>query len=215
MRLLVCVVTALSFSLASTVRADIVYTVAPVALSGGYNVSGFIETDGTLGVLSPTDVLDYQIDVSGGALPFTFLPTQPGALLLLDGGGDESGLIATESALTLVDNNPGGAQVLLRIWSSVSPALGCGGAQADCRQKFEWQLFDPPLSGDGTGVYVSYTLDNVNASGAGVVSSASFPAPLSIVVATVPEPSTFVSLGMVGLGILGNRRLQRVFRTRE
>ena len=89
----------------STLHAAIKYTVHPVSLSGGYNlVSGFIETDGTLGELMPSNITDYQIVVTG-PLPYTFEDTNPGASISISQNSAGQGLFATNSSLTVTDTD--------------------------------------------------------------------------------------------------------------
>ena len=59
---------------------DITYFVEPVTLSDGdgYTIDGgWITTNGTLGPLSASDILDYEVTVAGGAFPFVFRPREP------------------------------------------------------------------------------------------------------------------------------------------
>ncbi len=81
-------------------HADIMYTVDPVTLSNGYNVSGFIETNGNLGELVPADIIDYQIDVSG-PVPYSFLPSNPGANVVIAPNSLGQGLLASTTDLSV------------------------------------------------------------------------------------------------------------------
>ena len=57
--------------------ANITYSVETIQLEGGYSIAGgHITTNGKIGTLSETDVLDYKFDVTG-PIPYVFLPTNP------------------------------------------------------------------------------------------------------------------------------------------
>lgn len=67
--------------LASSSQGDnLTYPVNPVNLSNGYAVSGgFITTDGTLGPLAVSNILDFEFVVSG-PYPYTFTHSSPVAV---------------------------------------------------------------------------------------------------------------------------------------
>ncbi len=70
--------------LASTCEGSYIFTVNQVDLGDGYLLSGgFIETDIDSGNLTPADILDYQIVVTG-PVPFTFSPTNPDPAIYVD-----------------------------------------------------------------------------------------------------------------------------------
>ena len=64
---------------ASSAFGSIVYQVEPFTLSDGYAVAGgTITTDGTLGILSASSILDYEISVTG-LVPHVFSFSNPNA----------------------------------------------------------------------------------------------------------------------------------------
>jgi len=59
--------------------ANITYEIAPVTLGDGYSITGgFIETDGTLGTLSPNNITSYEASVTG-PVPYVFSSSNPGS----------------------------------------------------------------------------------------------------------------------------------------
>ncbi len=81
---------------------NITYIIEPVSLSGFYTVTGgFITTNGTLGPLSPTDILDYEFQVSG-LVGYVFNPGNPASAINIQGT-----VTATPSQIELpIDSDP-------------------------------------------------------------------------------------------------------------
>ena len=82
---------------------DTTYLVEQVPLDNGYSIdSEFITTNGTLGQLAPSNIVDYEFQVSGPTFPYTFTPLNPGANLEIRGV-----ITATPTEILLpIDTNP-------------------------------------------------------------------------------------------------------------
>ena len=189
---LFCVI--LSLTVVETTHADTVrYKVEPVALSYDYAITGgFIETNGTLGPLAERDITDYRIDVAG-LLPYVFQPSNPGPQVFIQGD-----LLASVETITIS-----------QIEDGQTPLNGFGFLARDneddrcdveiafgCVQKILW-------SGNSRIVSVSYTYSDINSPdgdpnefGAWVFQNSE-----TVVIATVPEPSTAILL-LFGLACL-------------
>ena len=98
------VLTVLMFTLVVTCQfaSATTYNVIQVTLQNGYAIAGgTITTDGTMGILSLSDITGYEIQVTG-TVPYTFKPSNPASAILLSGS-----LIASSLDLTLqIDSDP-------------------------------------------------------------------------------------------------------------
>lgn len=84
-------------------EADMTYPVVPYVIGFGYEVKGgFIKTDGTIGQINATHILDYSIVVDG-PLPYTFLPANPISAITFTPNSLGVGLTATPLSLSLID----------------------------------------------------------------------------------------------------------------
>ena len=93
----ICFLFALVVANLSATGQGTTYEMLPVILSNGYEATGgFITTDGTTGQIFDTNIIDYEVVVTG-PVPYTFSPSNPKAIL--QGGGN--GFDATETDLTL------------------------------------------------------------------------------------------------------------------
>lgn len=202
------VVFVLSLAFPSVALADnITYLVEPYLFPGFnpnlYSIDGgFITTNGTLGELAVSDILDYEFVVSG-PLPYTFRPTSPAASL------STHGVTATLSRVFLpIIDGPTRFEALFEL----SAADNSAWADCDnCTQLLKFRLVSgqgplgfelgeggtdfvysaaesgpPPPSNDGA-VYIDFIYQ-------------------PHVLATIPEPSTALLLA-AGLVFMRRRRL--------
>jgi|GEM_PF-6582023 len=184
----------------SASRADIVYFVSPETLSSGYSMSGFIKTNGTLGDLAPADILDYEINVTGGSIPYQFTPMNPGASISIGFGGV---LLADPSLLVNVDLFAGSPTQSFTIEAADSSDPNC--VFSPCTQTIRWGA----IHGSDNTISYDYE-DDISTLADGIAVTAVGSQQL---VASVPEPSAFMFLSLVGFFGVGtswwrNRRTQ-------
>jgi hypothetical protein len=182
------------WSIASGVSASpITYTLVPVTdVTVAVTGTGTITTNGTLGILANTDIIDWNLTFSGVGAPITITPSYSNVL-----AGFVSDLTAT--ATTLIFNaddlTPGGYLIF------ASPTcFPCG--------QIGWINAGGSGIGAGTAMIFSahsasefslYNFENGQPlSGQTIIAS----------VASVPEPSTWAMmiLGFAGVGFMAYRR---------
>jgi hypothetical protein len=196
---------------AAAFAESVIYRIEQVSLSGGYAIDGgFITTNGVLGQLSASDILDYEVHISG-PLSFVFRPSGQSASTNISGQ-----VIATATSIFIpvapdppvgernqlsfaaMDNLPPECNtctqtVTFAKLSSVSDPSGGTGLG----------LAEPVISFFNSGLPVG---DLVTITGGGTLRPL---APLTV--ATVPEPTAFMSslLGICGSLVARRRILSR------
>ena len=186
---------------ATSVSANITYNVNRTV--GGGSVSGFIVTDGTLGMLSTANLVDWSFDLSAQG---SFGPVYSFIQSSLDQGTyiGGSGVNATATDLYF-DFDSGGDSLIVfqsrRVGTTDAAGTWCltSGTTA-CPRSVVLSPRETVTTSDG----FRYITGQENRSGAGVVSIASASA--------VPEPETYAMM-LAGLGLLGfaaRRRKQGV-----
>jgi len=184
---------ALALTATTSYASPITYTVSRVIGPG--SVTGTITTDGVLGVLGSSNVLGWTLTLNDGTSAFTlFGPTSGNNSQVLVQG---SSFTATSSGLFF--NYSGSGIVLfqnpfigssLNFWCLDNITAACTGAHA---------------SADIVTTSGSFASVFVTRSGTQQVATAVAPTPDA---APVPEPTTWVLMG-IGLAGLAGRRLAR------
>ena len=179
-------VLALTWSVSTVTNASIVYNVDRIIGDGA--VTGFIETDGTLGVLGETHIMDWTFtltapNLDGGSPDVIFLGSKFGAAFIIG-----SGLTATSSQL-LFD------------FSLASESFFSFSGD-DARQNF-WCLETASASctGNGIGEHIGWPEGEVGSAQAAAQSQVYTDKVVIAQVQTVPIPAAawlFVS-GLLGL----------------
>ena len=174
------------------------YSIQSVALSNGYAIaSGYVDTDGTLGAINVSNITDYVVDVTGPN-PYTFSSVSPGITLSLD---DAVGaLFATATDLVLTSPGTMGTTTGLSWRALDNSRADC----TDCRFTVNYSI-NNISSSESAGYSLLDVADNDPTISAG----ASFPLDQSITIASVPEPSAFIFLSAVGLGLLVKKYVNR------
>jgi hypothetical protein len=175
--------------------ATTIYTVDQRTGSFGYgSVTGFIETDGILGVLSTYDILDWNLQIGdgNGNTNFDLRGTLSGSNSAFVIGGSDFSATATQLLFNFSAANNG--VVLFQ-----APSEGSG---IDF-----WCLAAEDIDcGDGVSAEAVMTTD--------LIQSSSLSGTDAIATAAVPEPSTlsFLLLGIAGLMLLKRRdAVERAF----
>ncbi|HML18250.1 MAG TPA: PEP-CTERM sorting domain-containing protein [Bryobacteraceae bacterium] len=161
-------------------------TAAPVTFNvnltiGSGSVTGTIETDGTIGTLAQSDILNWDLLLNDGVSTFTLLGPLSGNNSAIDFAGTD----LSETSTQLLFNFSGSIGGFLL----QNPGIGSG-KNYFCAQTAGSGLC---ISGSGEGVEVNSedTEQITDLSGSQVIGSLSG--------STVPEPST---LGLLGVGAL-------------
>jgi hypothetical protein len=182
---------AIAFALLSGLQsgavADMIYFVEPVTLADDYSVTGgFIVTNGTLGSLADSDILNYEFVVTGPQA-YTFSPVNPGAFL----GGN---MIATAKQIILpLDTDPSPrAYTGLSVLARDNEPSQC----EDCIQQLSYASMysEPPLQSNRSEVQYTFT-DATDFAPAAGVQVTYFPQAV-LTIATVPEPGS-IHLAMI------------------
>ncbi len=151
------------------------------------SVTGFIETDGTIGTLAPSDVLTWNLEINDGASSFDLLGPLSGSNSQLDYTG--SGM--SESATQLLFNFSAASLALFQ-----APTIGSGE---------DWVCFQGP--GVGCTPESAAGIDILVGTGdADQLLGLQGTQVIGTTGASVPEPSTLSLLG-IGLGIAGLRKV--------
>lgn len=79
---------AIALVLSTNVNASIIYNVDRIV--GGSSVTGFIETDGTLGVLDSVNILDWELTLTTNAVTDFISKTEVGSITNLGTSGNTS-----------------------------------------------------------------------------------------------------------------------------
>ena len=125
-----CAVTLLcaGLSVRPTIAQNIIYHVVPLTFSDGaggvYELTGTITTNGTLGLLQPSDIVDYEVDLSG---LYSFSPSNPAAEITAHGGIEASAnQISFVSpggfGFTAYDNSARSVRIVFRLWAGCTKA---------------------------------------------------------------------------------------------
>jgi hypothetical protein len=187
--------------MATAAQAGPVYTVNPVTLPGGYTVSGFIETDGSIAAnLNVTMILDYSVTVAGGLHPFTFLPGNPGAQIQVNANTIGEGLQATATELFVKDTDgplPGlFSQFSFRAQDNSDPLC------TNCSQSIVWQNVDDPTV--NRVIYSWFDSDDMDPAFSAITDIPG----TRLLIATIPEPSGFICLFVAACSGLASRSKQ-------
>lgn len=153
--------------------ANITYSVAAVVMSAGYSIQGgYITTNGALGTLSMTDIVDYQFVVNG-LYPFVFSASS-GFSPSLQLGGD---LVATPDAVYLPWSELPQPRNILTLTDTV-------GSQ-NFLLNYQNGVLDPHESVSSISYFITPPFPPVS-------TQASFPYGNSLLVASIPEPTSAV-----------------------
>lgn len=103
------------------------YQITPLTLADGYELTGgFLETDGTLGLLDSSNITDFSATISG-PVPYTFSSSIDGTTVSVVGE-----LRADSSSLWIEEDTGSGGS--LEISALDNSAADCG----DCHQDIAW-----------------------------------------------------------------------------
>jgi hypothetical protein len=188
------------FCVSYPASASNLYSVDPVALSGGYAVSGgFIETD-SLGSITEANIIDYSINVTG-PFPYVFTPLNPGANVDTTlPAGTTAELSASNTSLKLSKQADHSFFVRLR-FSASDNSFHPDCVSCDLSVGFVTQV----SSGEDVN-FVSLSMEDFSDSDPFInVISAGQPGNMIQIGTYVPEPSTFL-LACVACGIAIFRR---------
>ncbi len=154
---------------------------------GGGSVSGTITTDGTIGVLSSTDIVDWNLLISDGTNNFDL----KGPLSGNNSALDLSGTDLSETATQLLYNFSGSGFALFQ-----NPVIGSG-MNYFCMESVEGCTGSPA----GESLKIVFGGDNqfTSLSGTQVVASVGG-------VSGVPEPSTLGLLSLGAVFLVGRRK---------
>jgi hypothetical protein len=185
--------------LGSVARADIVYNVNQT-ITGSSTATGFIKTDGHIGVLAASDILDWSLDLTvpgyaGGS--FTLTPgdsTAPGVYV---GGSD---LTATPTQLLFNFSGSDFGYLLFQVTHGNGAKYYCEEATAGSVLCLQGISIAP---GNYSGSAYSPGTGFANMAEAGNQAIAS--------ISSVPEPSYFVGLGVLMALVLGGILRQKRF----
>ena len=198
--------TVLMFTLVVTCQfaSATTYNVIPVTLPDGYAIAGgTITTNGTMGILSLSDITGYEVQVTG-IVPYTFKPSNPASAILLGGS-----LIASSLDLTLqIDSDPGplgGNALSIQSLDNTSPAC------ANCFQRVRWENF---LLGPGEASTRRYEFKDDDDNVPLIDSRLVIIPQVILVVATVPEPTCFM-LSLLGMCLVGLAARKKSYALRQ
>lgn len=180
----------------SSSGADIIYRIDPVSLSNR-SISGFIQTDGTLGNHTSDNITDFQVngvvsatDACAIVSIFGTLTATPAGLFVYDTPGDD---IASKLQLYLVNCHVDLEGIGGRYWDGVSWVASASGPSSFPLTVVSHQTICD-LDVDWCDEYSSFRVDEP----AGI--------PVSLRIASVPEPSG-LCLALVGLGFAARKKL--------
>ena len=171
-----------------TISNGAVYQVEPVIISEGFSIDGgFIETDGTLGPLAASNILDYEFRTSIPGYPYVFTPDTPRASLTA------GAIEATAAEILLpVDTEPGPPINLLSVADFEDPFPLC----QTCAYRVDYINFfaDPPLTPDWTIIRVGiFDSEGVFS----VLDALQLEPPQAVTIARAPIPGDHNLDGMV------------------
>lgn len=156
------------------------YFIQPVALENGFTIAGgFIETNGTIGPLVATDIIDYEVQLAG-PLPVLFYPDAAGASVAIKGS-----VLASDVSISVPTVNAGGAwnafdlhaeETFLSLCETCIQDLGWNNLWKLATWRYEF-MGDPPVSPP-------------NPPGFFELAAVRLQPPIDIVVASIPEPNT-------------------------
>jgi hypothetical protein len=184
----------LIFALATHAKADIIYTIQNYSsLQNGYTITGTITTDGTIGILSASDITSTTFTISGPGGPYSY-------------SGDNVSLTgdvqASATSITIPTGPISGPFNEL--------GLGGGGGSGFSTPLGAGLLYDNAGNVEGTsGALHRYIGSDVNANMFIPLFANNGATPMSLptlddwTVAAVPEPSGLAPLGMVTMGLIG------------
>ena len=190
-------VPALAFALvvcdqAATFAANVTYLIEPVTLNHEFAIDGgSITTNGTLGPLSSSDILDYEVRVSG-PYPYVFRPSNPSKAVIV------SGVLDASSATLELPEVPEAGSLLdasnrFSFWARDNASADC----TNCLQFIGWENIWTSTfpSGELRKTAITYNFSELgvpNPNPNVLVSNAVFGSSDGILVATIPEPSSLL-----------------------
>jgi hypothetical protein len=171
------------------VAGDITYDINQTIGAGG--VIGFIETNGTAGILGQADILDWNLLLSDGITTFDLLGPLSGANSQLSFGGTDLSATATELQFDFGGTDSGFFLIQSPITGNGNPGICFETATANC---------EGPSAGEAvwtTNLNLNPTPPQFTALSAAEAVGTAPPG--------VPEPSTLALLA-AGIALLGFRR---------
>jgi hypothetical protein len=163
---------------ASTITYDVDLT------TGTASVTGFIETDGTIGTLASTNFLDWNLEVDDGISSFDLLGPLEGSNSFVEGSGDSaSGSLAALTFDTSTDDTS-----ILLFFSNDSTALFCAqdqgrGCDGSPPGTLAWNANQTARPQPGGNVFI--TTDGVTTIGTAETTGTPEPSTLMLMVAAL------------------------------
>jgi hypothetical protein len=164
-------------------RADIVYNVNQPIGSGG--ATGFIITDGTIGTLTLSNIVDWNLTLNDGMNVADLIPSNSSVFF----GNHDNGVGNVDVTATSVD-------LMFNYSAPDGGFLSFGGASGELCYTSWSNCWGPTavgvysVGGDGRSVYVGESQNQVIAT-------------------AVPEPSSFLLLSGLGIAMTGMQRKRR------
>ena len=177
------------------------YKVLPRSLSNGYSVAGgFITTNGTLGALSPSDIVDYEFNVAGIRFPFDLNPANPFPNLRINGQ-----VIATPTEIVLpIDTDPDSA-----LFNELAIDAFDNDIDPNCQNCVQLLSYGNSLDQVNNLNRSNFSFTVVDLSDSNPIDAGgdSFEPQQSVTIARVPEPGCFALIFGCVIALMFTRRV--------
>ena len=187
----------------NSIALALTYDVNPVTLSNNYSVSGgYIRTNGTLGLLSASDILDYRLEIIG-EIPFVFEPTNAEANIRVDGVVEAT---PTELILPQSTTNRNRLSFSAEVWPIHDECI-------PCLELLTYVQSVPTFGLPSTGIVYDLLELGDGSPEDTIFLGGSFNSQpqVEIIVASIPEPTT-ATLALAALSLVMGWRRRKCFR---
>ena len=164
-----------------------VFNMSSFPLLNGYNLSGTITTDDTLGILSKDNIIDYNIALEGGQNPFTFTPVNSDIRIFgVRVNSDNSEIFVSRNSNFVIDATPESIINKTFIFYDFRKFSFASTQRRNFNYIFNGfsQTFISPIPGTDNGSFTIATVQEIT---------------------TTPEPNAIISLFGLGLGFIAVR----------